>query len=185
MRILCLHPLQTFTQEPDAGLLQDTPCAVTAADPADVDLGEALSQRLGMRPFRLPDEKKPLYHLAAVMGCNLLVALESAAGRLMDAAAGDDRGLERMAPLLRTTLANLLADGDPAHVLTGPVARGDAGTVRAHLRRLDAEPPRVGQVYRALSLESLALVAPRLDNEQVRALRGLLEKHDNATKSHA
>lgn len=181
VRVLCLHPLQMFTRELSAELLHHVPCAVTALEPADVELGEQLAVRLGMRPFRLPDDKKTLYHLAAVMGCNLLVALESVAKRLMDAATGDERGLDHMAPLLRTTLTNLLASGDPARTLTGPVARGDIGTVRAHLHHLDRESPRVARAYRSLSLESLSVAAPRLDDEQVRALRDLLEGDNETT----
>ena len=59
--------------------------------------------------------------------------------------------------------------------LTGPVARGDVGTVRAHLRLLESERPRLAAAYRSLSLEALALAAPRLDDEQVRTLKSLLE----------
>jgi len=173
-RCLSLHPLQTFGGEPDARLLHDVPCAVTAGDERDLELGEELAERLGMTPFRLADERKPLYHLAAVVGCNLLLALESEAKRLMDEATGDGRGLEHLGPLLRTTLTNLLDGDDPSRALTGPVARGDVGTVRAHLRLLEHERPRLARTYRALSLEALALAAPRLDDEQVRALQSLL-----------
>src|SRR5450756_2220089 len=86
--------------------------------------------------------KRQLYHLSAVVGCNLLVALESEAKRLMDEATGGEDGLDHLAPLLTTAMKNLLGSGDPAHALTGPVARGDVGTVRAHLRLLDRESPR-------------------------------------------
>ena len=89
VRVLCLHPLQTFAGEPGAELLQGVPCAVTAHEERDLLLGEELAGRLGMRPFRLADEQKTLYHLSAVVGCNLLVALESEAKRLMDEATGD------------------------------------------------------------------------------------------------
>jgi predicted short-subunit dehydrogenase-like oxidoreductase (DUF2520 family) len=174
VRALCLHPLQTFAGEPKAELLQEVPCAVTALDERDLRLGEELAERLGMRPFRLADEQKTLYHLAAVVGCNLLVALESEAKRLMDEATGDRRGLDRLGPLLQSTMQNLLRSGEPAYALTGPVARGDVGTVRAHLRLLDRESPRLARTYRALSLEALALAAPRLDDEQVATLRELL-----------
>jgi predicted short-subunit dehydrogenase-like oxidoreductase (DUF2520 family) len=176
VRVLCLHPLQTFTGEPRAELLRDVPCAVTAHEARDIELGEALAGRLGMRPFALADEQKTLYHLAAVVGCNLLVALESEAKRLMDEATGGDDGLAHLAPLVSTTVQNLLDGGDPAHALTGPVARGDVGTVRAHLRLLDRESPRLARTYRALSLEALTLAAPRLDDEQVRTLKGLLDQ---------
>lgn len=175
VRCLCLHPLQTFVGEPSAKLLHDVPCAVTAHEERDLQLGEQLANRLGMRPFRLCDEQKPLYHLAAVVGCNLLVALESEAKRLMDEATGDGRGLDHLGTLVRTTVGNLLEAADPGRALTGPVARGDVGTVRAHLRLLDGERPRLAAAYRALSLEALTLAAPRLEDEQVRALRRLLE----------
>jgi predicted short-subunit dehydrogenase-like oxidoreductase (DUF2520 family) len=174
VRVLCLHPLQTFAGEPRAELLRDVPCAVTAHEERDLELGEQLAVRLGMKPFRLDDERKTLYHLSAVVGCNLLVALESEAKRLMDEAARDGQGLQHLSILLRTTMDNLLMSGDPAHALTGPVARGDVGTVRAHLRLLDRESPRLAATYRALSLEALTLAAPRLDDEQVATLRELL-----------
>jgi predicted short-subunit dehydrogenase-like oxidoreductase (DUF2520 family) len=174
VRTLCLHPLQTFTGEPSAELLRDVPCAVTALDDPDLQLGEELAGRLGMRPFRLDDEQKTLYHLAAVVGCNLLVALESEAKRLMDEATGETKGLDHLGTLLQTTVRNLVQTGEPALALTGPVARGDVGTVRAHLRLLDRESPRLARTYRALSLEALALAAPRLDDEQVQTLQELL-----------
>jgi predicted short-subunit dehydrogenase-like oxidoreductase (DUF2520 family) len=178
VRTLCLHPLQTFAGGGKAELLRDVPCAVTAPNQRDVQLGELLANRLGMRPFRLADEKKALYHLAATMGCNLLVALEGDAKHLMDEATGGEDGLKHLAPLLRTTINNLLGaennGSDPSRALTGPVARGDVGTVRAHLRLLDDRTPRLAQAYRALSLEALSLAAPRLDDEQVRALKDLL-----------
>ena len=174
VRTLCLHPLQTFTGEPRAELLRGVPCAVTAHEERDLQLGEELARRLGLRPFRLADDKKTLYHLSAVVGCNLLVALESEAKRLMDAATGGEDGLDHLAPLLSTAMKNLLGSGDPAHSLTGPVARGDVGTVRAHLRLLDRESPRLARTYRSLSLEALTLAAPRLDDEQVHSLKDLL-----------
>ena len=175
VRVLCLHPLQTFAGEPDAGLLRDVPCAVTAHEERDLLLGEELARRLGMKPFRLADEQKTLYHLAAVVGCNLLVALESEAKRLMDEATGEGLGLDHLSVLVQTTMRNLLAADEPARALTGPVARGDVGTVRAHLRLLDRESPRLARTYRALSLEALTLAAPRLDDEQVRSLKDLFE----------
>ena len=113
-------------------------------------------------------------HLSAVVGCNLLVALESEAKRLMDEATGGEDGLDHLGPLLQTTMKNLLESGQPAQALSGPVARGDVGTVRSHLRLMERESPRLAQAYRALSLEALTLAAPRLDDEQVRCLKDLL-----------
>jgi predicted short-subunit dehydrogenase-like oxidoreductase (DUF2520 family) len=172
---LSLHPLQSFSGDAGADALAGVACAVTAHDERVAELGERLATRLGMLPFRLADERKPLYHLAAAVASNLLVALESEAVRLMDEATGRDDGLELLAPLVRTTSGNVLAKG-PAAALTGPVARGDVATVRAHLRLLESRSPRLGDAYRALSLEALALAAPRFDDETVHALKDLLEE---------
>jgi predicted short-subunit dehydrogenase-like oxidoreductase (DUF2520 family) len=172
--VLSLHPLQSFGDRAGADLLRDVPCAVTAREAGTRRAGRRLAARLGMRPFDLEDERKPLYHLAAVVACNLFVALESEAVRLLQDATGRDDAVQMLDPILQTTLANLSARG-PERALTGPVARGDLATVRAHLELLDAEPGRVAQAYRALSLQALTLAAPRLDDEMVRTLRELLE----------
>lgn len=178
-QVLCLHPLQTFAGDAatasGAPLLQGVPAAVTARNERASEFGEALAQTLGMRPFRLADEAKPLYHLAATLACNLFVALEGEAGRLMDQATRGHDGLAILGPLVQTTLTNLLAT-DPARALTGPIARGDVGTVRTHLELLDAHAGRLGAAYRSLSRAALTLAAPRLDNETVRALQALLEE---------
>ena len=124
--MLCLHPLQTFAGEPKAELLQGAPCAVTALEERDLRLGEELAGRLGMRPFRLDDEKKTLYHLAAVVGCNLLVALESEAKRLMDEATGDARGLRPSRSAARDDAA------EPAAERRAGVRAHRAGRPRRH-----------------------------------------------------
>jgi predicted short-subunit dehydrogenase-like oxidoreductase (DUF2520 family) len=173
---LSLHPLQTFAAgKPTAAALAGVPIAVTAATD-DEAFGFALAEALGGTPFALPDENKPLYHLAATVASNLFVALESEAGTLMGAATGvgSEGGVDLLARLVETTAANLRAGG-PSRALTGPVARGDAGTVRAHLALLDARAPWLASAYRALSLQALTLAAPRLDDEDMRELRRLLE----------
>ena len=183
--VVGLHPLQTLAAEAGDDVFAGVPFAVTAHDETDLVLGSALVERLGGLPFALGDERKPLYHLAAAVASNLLVALESEAIELMNEAIGaaskvsgtvaadDVEGLRVLAPLVRTTAANLLTLG-PERALTGPVARGDVSTVRAHLELLKRYPPRLGEAYRALSLQALALTAPRLDDDTVRTLKELL-----------
>lgn len=185
-RVVSLHPLQTFAGETADNVFAEVPFAVTAHDEADLVLGSSLVERLGGLPFALADAQKPLYHLAAAVASNLLVALESEAVELMNEAIGaaskasgtvaadDVEGLRVLAPLARTTTANLLALG-PERALTGPVARGDVSTVRAHLALLERYPARLRDAYRALSLQALALAAPRLDDETVRTLKELLD----------
>jgi predicted short-subunit dehydrogenase-like oxidoreductase (DUF2520 family) len=175
--ILSLHPLQSFAAPGDDDTLRGVPMAVTGDTPADVELGTWLAERLGGRPFALADDAKPLYHLAAAVASNLFVALQSEAGELAAAATGLEPGdaARLLAPLVATTAANVAARG-PAGALTGPVARGDVGTVRAHLELLAEQAPRFADTYRALSLQALRLAAPRLDDEAVHALRELLDR---------
>jgi len=173
-RTLVLHPLQTFaTLAPSP--LAGVPVAVTAAA-ADEAFGLELVAALGARPFMLPDANKPVYHLAATMACNLFVALEAQAADLMRDATGAD-GLELLGPLLETTLANVRAQGC-AGALTGPVARGDAGTVATHLALLADRDPASDRAYRALSQTALALALPNLTDEQAAHLRKLFEEGD-------
>jgi pantoate--beta-alanine ligase len=175
VRTVALHPLQSFAPGSGAGTLADVPIAVTAADTDGLAVGRHLAEAIGGRPFDLPDAARPRYHLAAVVASNLLVALQAeAAGLLREAAGGEvPDAVERLRPLVTTTLANVQANG-PERALTGPVARGDVGTVRRHLEILDDHEPRYAAAYRALSLEALALAAPRLDDETVAALHELL-----------
>jgi predicted short-subunit dehydrogenase-like oxidoreductase (DUF2520 family) len=181
--VVSLHPLQSFapltadaSAYPGTDPLDGIPVAVTARTPQAEAAGTALAETIGGRPFLLHESDKPLYHLAAAVASNLLVALQSQAGELMRQATHQPSvpdALQLLAPLVRTSLENALRLG-PERALTGPVARGDAGTVRAHLDLLQHEPARVAAAYRSLSLQALALAAPRLDDESVQTLQGLL-----------
>jgi predicted short-subunit dehydrogenase-like oxidoreductase (DUF2520 family) len=103
---------------------------------------------MGAEPVRVPDAARPLYHTALAHGANHLVTLVAeAADLLRHAGVGSP---ERMlGPLLSAALDNALRHGDKA--LTGPVARGDAGTVLAHLRVLAEHAPDMLPTYRALA----------------------------------
>ena len=182
-QVVSLHPLQSFAAPttraadhtgPDP--LDDIPVAVTARTAQAEAIGAALAETIGGRPFLLQESDKPLYHLAAAVASNLLVALQSQAGDLMRQAThlpSTTDALQVLAPLVRTSLENTLRLG-PERALTGPVARGDAGTVRAHLDLLQHEPASVRAAYRSLSEQALALAGPRLDDESVQAMRRLL-----------
>lgn len=174
----CLHPLQSFPSRfPETGRLRGIFCGVEGADPLAVLLEQMVTQ-FGAQPFRLEGVDRTLYHAAAVFVSNHVVALASAAGRLW-ALAGLPEQLSRQAlsPLLLAASANV-ARLELHDALTGPVARGDVGTVEAHLRALAADPA-LRELYRALSAELLRL--PLLhDPGSATHLRGLLEGGDSS-----
>jgi predicted short-subunit dehydrogenase-like oxidoreductase (DUF2520 family) len=151
---LALHPVMTFTgRAEDVARLAGCSVAVTVADggidgETAFNVGAALVVEMGAEPVRVPEQVRPLYHAALAHGANHLVTLVRDCVDLLERAGV--RPAERLiAPLLSAALDNALRHGDRA--LTGPVARGDAGTVRTHLRELDRADPDLARTYRALA----------------------------------
>ena len=161
---LGLHPLQAVADV--EGAIDGLPGCVFAVAADDAEgwaLGETLARDLGGTPFRLDEERRAIYHAAAVFASNHVVATSAVATRLFRAAGVPDPAAA-MRPLQRTTLENLerLGAGD---ALTGPAARGDAGTVARNLEALAADAPDAVAVYIAMARVALdvAVGAGRLD----------------------
>jgi predicted short-subunit dehydrogenase-like oxidoreductase (DUF2520 family) len=141
-----LHPLQTI---PDAATdLTAAPCAIAGSDAEAEDFATVLAERLGMRPFAVPEEHRAAYHAAASVASNFLVALEESAVDLL-AAAGIEDGRDLLAPLVLRTAANWAERGGDA--LTGPIARGDTATVERHLEAVRELDPELEALYVALA----------------------------------
>jgi predicted short-subunit dehydrogenase-like oxidoreductase (DUF2520 family) len=100
----------------------------------------------------VPEEMRTLYHSGLAHGANHLVTLVSQAMELL-AAAGADDPAGTLRPLLTAALDNALDQGDAA--LTGPIVRGDVGTVRAHLADIEANAPHTLPSYVALARDTL------------------------------
>lgn len=153
---LALHPAMTFTGRGEDLQRLATACiGVTAAEGDDVasSVGEALAVEMGAEPVRIPEAARPLYHAALTHGANHLITLVSDCADLLRGA-GIDNAERLLGPLLSAALDNALRHGDRA--LTGPVARGDTGTVRSHLRVLVDEASDVLPSYTALANRTAA-----------------------------
>ncbi|MFJ7421371.1 Rossmann-like and DUF2520 domain-containing protein [Streptomyces uncialis] len=145
---LALHPAMTFTGTAvDVQRLAGCSFGVTAPDELRM-AAEALVIEMGGEPEWIAEESRPLYHAALALGANHLVTLVAQAMELLREAgvAAPDRML---GPLLGAALDNALRSGDAA--LTGPVARGDAGTVAAHVTELRAHSPGMVAGYLAMA----------------------------------
>jgi predicted short-subunit dehydrogenase-like oxidoreductase (DUF2520 family) len=106
-----------------------------------------------------------LYHAAASIASNFLVALADAASEALSAAGVPrDAALPALLPLITGTVDNLARAGLPA-ALTGPIARGDAGTVTRHLHALRERAPDLVPVYAALGRRTLELARRKGDAE--------------------
>jgi predicted short-subunit dehydrogenase-like oxidoreductase (DUF2520 family) len=153
-----LHPLYPFTgHREDARRLKGVSFGV-GGDEAAVRWGRRLARALGGRAVEVPPGAEIAHHLSAVLASNLLVALASAAARAGASIPRDrDRSLRALLPLLRATIENLEVRGLPG-ALTGPLMRGDADTVRAHLDLLGSgEQGDLEEIYRGLSRLALSL----------------------------
>lgn len=145
---LALHPAMTFTgTSVDLDRLADCPFAVTSADPVR-PVAEALVVEMGGEPVWVPEEARVVYHAALSYGANFLMTVVTQSVDLLRLA-GIDEPQRLLAPLLSASLDNALRHGDAA--LTGPVSRGDAATVAAHLDALADQAPVVTDAYRALA----------------------------------
>ncbi len=136
-----LHPLQTFVAGGGAAQLDGSYGAVTAETDEGRAHGFALAETLGLEPFALADEARPLYHAGAAIASNYLVTLHAVASELFEEAGAPP---EALVPLMRRTIEN-------GFELTGPIARGDWGTVDAHRRAIRRVRPELEPVYEVLA----------------------------------
>ena len=164
---LAIHPAMTFTgSDEDIIRLGETCFGITAADEIGYAIGQSLVLEIGGEPFRVREDARTLYHAALAHGSNHIVTVVADSINALRAAlagqellgqelVGDAPGglAERIiGPLARAALENTLQRGQAA--LTGPVARGDAAAVAAHLQALDDVDPELAQAYCADSLRT-------------------------------
>lgn len=144
---LALHPAMTLTGTSlDVERLSGTPFGVTSAEPLRM-AAEALVVEMGGEPIWIPEAARTLYHAALAHSANHLITLVASAIEMLEGA-GVENGGRLLSPLLQASLDNALRMGYPA--LTGPVVRGDASTVAAHIEVL-AQDPQVQAAYIALA----------------------------------
>jgi predicted short-subunit dehydrogenase-like oxidoreductase (DUF2520 family) len=136
-----MHPLQTFTRLRGAEQLDGAWAAVTAESDEARQHGHELARTLGLLPFDLSDDARPLYHAGAAIASNYLVTLHRAASRLFESAGAPP---DALVPLMKRTIEN-------GFELTGPIARGDWDTVGAHVRAIHDEAPELEPMYLALA----------------------------------
>ncbi len=170
------HPLQTFagvTQAIDN--IPGSTFAVEAEEPLKTLLKE-MAQKLGGYSIELKPEDKVLYHASAVMACNYLVTLIKLSTDLWQSfGVSRPDAVRALMPLLKGTLNNLATIGIP-DCLTGPIARGDTGTVQKHLIALDQVDETVAETYRKLGMLTIpvALAKGKIDQSRADQMTELL-----------
>jgi predicted short-subunit dehydrogenase-like oxidoreductase (DUF2520 family) len=173
------HPLVSFTSDVErsvAGIAGAT--IAIEGDDRLAKLLAALAEAIGGTTVRLPRGAKAAYHAAAVLASGGLVALLDAIVALGSTAGLDERGsLAVYGRLMEQTLANARGVGIAAS-LTGPITRGDVGTVAAHIAALEAEAPDVVELYLATVRRQIRIAEERgtLSPNQASRVRRVLAK---------
>jgi predicted short-subunit dehydrogenase-like oxidoreductase (DUF2520 family) len=171
--VASLHPVQSFPDKSAPARVFNGVSWGVEGDAAAVRAAEGIVKDLRGHVLLLAEGDKPLYHAACSLASNALAGLEgTAAGLLAASGMGEKEAAEVLLPLVQGTLQNVKKLGWKG-ALTGPVARGDIATVRAHLRALEAAP-EAREVYLALGRQTLRMAAERgLPQGKVKAMRRL------------
>jgi predicted short-subunit dehydrogenase-like oxidoreductase (DUF2520 family) len=172
----CMHPCNTFASiQQSLENLPGSTFTLEAEEPVLSDLKQFVESLSG-RWMKLSEKDKPLYHASVCIACNYMYTITNIATDLWkhfnisqaDATAA-------CMPILKGTLNNIENVGFPG-CLTGPIARGDVGTIKKHLVALEESEPSLVPLYRALGLETIPIGVAKgtLSEEKAEELRRLL-----------
>jgi predicted short-subunit dehydrogenase-like oxidoreductase (DUF2520 family) len=171
------HPLQTFASVKQA--MENIPGSTFALE-AEESLMKTLKEMaisLGGNWVEVKAGDKVAYHAAAVIACNYLVTLLKLATDLWQTFdVPPQQATQALLPLLRGTIHNIETVGIP-QCLTGPIARGDVGTIKKHLDALERATPHLVSTYRELGLQTIpiAVAKGKIDKNQAEELRVILQ----------
>lgn len=172
----CFHPLQTFASVDQA--IDNIPGSTFALE-AEGTLASMLKEMATALEgdwVTLKAGDKVLYHAAAVFACNYLVTLVKLATDLWQTfEVPPAQATKALMPLLRGTLSNIENVGLP-NCLTGPIARGDLGTISRHLESLSKQAPSLLGIYKELGKQTvpIALAKGKIDSQRAEELTALL-----------
>jgi predicted short-subunit dehydrogenase-like oxidoreductase (DUF2520 family) len=170
------HPLQTFASARQA--IENIPGSTFALEAEEPLLNtlKDMATALDGQWVELKAGDKVLYHAAAVIACNYTVTLVKLATDLWQTFnVPTQKATKALLPLLRGTLNNIETVGIP-QCLTGPIARGDVGTIRKHLDALNQTAPGLLSTYRELGLQTIpiAVAKGRINQNQAQELQAIL-----------
>ena len=174
------HPLQTFASVKQA--IENIPGSTFALEAEEPLLNtlKDMAAALDGNWVELKESDKVVYHAAAVIACNYLVTLVKLATDLWQTfAIPPQQATQALLPLLRGTINNIDTVGIPQS-LTGPIARGDTGTIKKHLIALHKVAPGLLSTYKELGLQTItiAVAKGRINQHQAQELQAILKQPD-------
>jgi len=175
-----IHPLQTFASAKQA--IENMPGSTFALEAEEPLLTKLKEMATALEGYWIELEAKDrvVYHAAAVIACNYVVTLVKLATDLWQTFnIPTPQATQALLPLIRGTIHNIETVGIP-QCLTGPIARGDTGTIKKHLEALQKVAPAILPTYRELGLQTIpiALAKGRINQKQAQELQELMKKPD-------
>jgi predicted short-subunit dehydrogenase-like oxidoreductase (DUF2520 family) len=175
--VASIHPVQSFSSIDNA--IKNIPGSVfgiTAEKKAE-KLAKEIVADLGGIPFSISARQKPLYHAAACFASNYLVSLLYAVESIYHSVGINKTNAQRAyLPLVYGTLKNIEKSGS-IQALTGPVSRGDSGTIQKHVIALKETLPQYLRLYSELGLVTteIALKKGTLNSRKAKIISNILK----------
>ncbi|HUH66928.1 MAG TPA: DUF2520 domain-containing protein [Syntrophales bacterium] len=177
-RTACIHPLQSFPDiESAIANIPGSTFGITSDDTIKEWCSQVVKD-LGGTPVFISDEDKPLYHAAACIASNYLAAIIHMVEEIYGSIGlSREDAVRSNWPLVMGTLGNIESKG-AVQALTGPIARGDTGTVKKHLAALQGRLPGLLQAYKSLGIITcdIGLKKKTLSHETAQKINELLER---------
>lgn len=172
-----IHPLQSFASI--EGAIKSIPGSAfgITADEAIKDWSVRMVLDLGGIPFFISEDNKPLYHIAACIASNYLTTLMHIVEEIYLSIGMERSGaLDAFWPLVQGTMNNLQTKGT-VQALTGPIARGDAGTIEKHLTAIRKKMPHILPFYCIVGMKTVevGLKKKTLKPQDAEIIRNMLK----------
>lgn len=129
-----LHPIFPF---PDKEVYKKLNQAYFTIEGDNIALIRPFLEKLTIRYFEIPSDSKEKYHAAMVFASNYIVALSKISKNLLiECNIQEDLISSAIYPLMLSAVENINQNG-VEKALTGPIVRGDIGTIEKHLKNID------------------------------------------------
>jgi predicted short-subunit dehydrogenase-like oxidoreductase (DUF2520 family) len=175
--VASIHPLQSFSSIDTAiNNIPGSIFGITADKKAQKKAGVIVRDLNGI-PINISPAQKPLYHAAACFASNYLVSLLNVVETIYESIGISKKNAQKAyLPLVYGTLKNVASSGS-IQALTGPIARGDAGTINKHITALEKSQSQYSPLYCALGLVTIDIARKKgtLSSKQAKIINNLLK----------
>ena len=172
--IASYHPLQTFSNDNSNITLKNIYFAIEG-DLSLIEYLKNVTDKLGAFPISIATEHKLLYHVSAFMACGLLATVIGKAVDIWKSIGyGEKQALDILTPLIEQTIHNVSQNG-VLDSLTGPISRGDIGTIKGHIDSLKKHKPSLLSTYCELSLANISIELERKTDKTLEEIELLLK----------